>query len=161
MTLREEPVKKVLALVVAVVALSAAGIAYAALSPQGGTFQSGTVAFGGGHALILGTDKTFSFYAKSGHGTFDRNGTVVGFSCETIVGNAAVLGGAWTVKGENFMVEVVDNGPPSGTGAPAGDQISTDEIGSGKAPKVCPAPSDFHPFELDTVDAGDITVHSS
>jgi len=150
--------KKILVLAVAVVALSAAGIAYSALS-QSGTFQKGTSVFGGGHAVIVGSDRTFSLYARNGHGTVIRNGTALAFTCATIVGNTAVLGGKSTVKGQYFMMEVVDNGLP--VGGPSGDQISPFIIGTGAAPTTCPAPSDFDPVELDTVDAGDITVHTS
>jgi hypothetical protein len=150
--------KRILVLAVAVVALSAAGIAYAALS-QSGTFQKGTSVFGGGHAVIFGFDHTFSLYARNGHGTVIRDGTAVPVTCATLVGNAAVLGGKWTVKGQYFEMEVVDNGLPAG--GPSGDQISPFSIGVGAAPTICPAPGDFNPGQLDTVDAGDFTVHAS
>jgi hypothetical protein len=135
----------------------AAGIAYSALSPN--EFETGTVVFGGRHAVILGHDRTFSITARNGRGTVVRSGIVLGITCETIVGDAAVVGGTFAT-GEYFLLEVVDNGLP--VGGPAGDQISPFLINTGKPPVICPAPGDLNPApELDTVDAGDITVHLS
>jgi hypothetical protein len=148
--------KRVLAVMAVAVALAAAGIAYSAHTS--GTFQNANVAFGGGHAVILGFDRTFSLSATNGKGTVVRSGIVVGVKCETIVGNAAVLGGNFTQPGQYYYLEVVDNGLP--VGGPAGDQISPFIVNAGKLPKVCPTPGDLNPAELDTVDAGDITVHA-
>src|SRR5947209_6579557 len=82
---------------------------------------------------------------------------VVYITCETIEGNAAVLGGGPLANGQFFEMEVVDNGLPV-DGNTAGDQISPFVLLSGatSAPTTCPAPSQFNPGELDTVDAGDI-----
>jgi len=148
--------KRVMVVAFGVVCLAAAGVAYSAMSTS--PYQNADVIFGGGHAVVLGFDKTFSIGVKNGKGTIVRNGTVVGVTCATIEGNAAVMGGAWSIAGQNFFIEVVDNGLPSS--GPAGDETSPFLVDSGKPPKVCPSPSDFNPVELDTVDAGDITVHA-
>ena len=150
--------KKGVTLVLAVAAVPVAGIAYAAQSPSG--FPHGDVVVGGGHAVILGFDRTFSIGAINGKGTVVRSGLVHRVTCETVVGNAAVVGGpSAQVAGDFYELEVVDNGLP--VNGPAGDQISPFVIDVGSAPTTCPTPSQLGAIELDTVDAGDVTVNSS
>ena len=152
--------KKLATFGLVVVALSAAAVVYAAKPSPG--FPNADLVFGGGHAVILGSGRTFSLSATRSGGTVMRDGGVVRITCETIEGNAAVLGGGpLAANGQFFEMEVVDNGLPV-DGNTAGDQISPFILLSGatSAPTTCPAPSQFNPGELDTVDAGDIIVHA-
>ena len=151
--------KKLAIFGLAVVALSAAAVVYAAKPSPG--FPNADLVFGGGHAVILGSGRTFSLSATRNGGTVMRDGGVTLVTCETIEGNAAVLGGGPLANGNFFEMEVVDNGLPV-DGNTSGDQISPFIVLSGatSAPTTCPAPSQFDPLELDTVDAGDIIVHA-
>jgi hypothetical protein len=150
-----------------VVAVSvAAGIAYSAKPNPG--FPNKDMVFGGGHFVFAGNSHTFSVSGVAGTGTlvYSTGSMVARFSCVTVTGNVAVVGGF--VTSSTFAANVglpvemyfVDNGQPAGSTV-GGDEVSPILIG-GNLTGTCPAVVDASQApELDAVDAGDVTVHAA
>ena len=158
--------KRAAAVLVAVVVVSAAGIAYSAKTPSG--FPNANTVFGGGHFVAFGVaGHNFSVTASGGTGTlvYSTDQIVAQITCLNVAGNVAVAAGVIvsTADGSNVGDPVTmyfeDNGQPSGTSV-GGDAVSPIIIGSGAAPKTCPAANLGDAPEMDAVDAGDIAVHA-
>ena len=170
--------KRTAALVAAVAAVSAAGIAYAAITtptessaaiqykaPPTGLPKADTV-FGGGHFVFGGIDHNFSVTATNGSGTlvYSAGSTVAQITCLNISGNVAVVAGTIVSSanasnvGAPVEMYFEDNGQPNGS-AVGGDDVSPLEF-PGSAPKTCPTADISKALEVDALDAGDITVHA-
>ena len=159
--------KRVAALLVALAAVSATGIAYSA-KPSSGLPNADTVV-GGGHFVAFGTGHNFSVSVTGGNGVlvYSASGIVAQITCANVSGNVAVVGGTITSSTNasflNAPVEMYfeDNGDPAGTSV-GGDLVSPIEIlDAGSAPgKNCPAADITQAAEQDSVDAGDIIVHA-
>jgi hypothetical protein len=161
--------KRAAAVLLAVAAVSAAGIAYAATTPSG--FSRADTVFGGGHFVIAGTSasENFSITATNGTGTLvSSQGQIVAqITCLNVSGNVAVVVG--TVRSsanggslDGSVVEMYfeDNGQPSSGGSVGGDDVSPLFLPS-SPPKTCPAADISNaPGGVSPLDAGDIAVHA-
>ncbi len=154
--------KRLAVLGLAIGALSVAGLTYVAESRSAVPPNVGFV-FGGGDAVILNHNRTFSIGVANGRGTLVRSAMVVHITCERVVVNAAVLGGRFNGEpaGQYLEIEVVDNGLP--VNGPAGDQITPFVVLAGRPPLVCSTPIQFNlirggPWPLSNVAHGDIVV---
>jgi hypothetical protein len=154
-------------LAVTVVAVSvAAGIAYSAKPNPG--FPNKDMVFGGGHFVFAGNSHTFSVSDVAGPGTlvYSAGSMVARLTCLTVTGNVAVVAGSVTSStlpanvGLPVEMYFVDNGQPRGSTL-GGDEVSPILIG-GNLTGTCPAVADASQApELDSLDAGDVTVHAA
>jgi len=165
------------AALLAAAAVSAAGIAYAAITaptessaaiqykapPTG--FPNANTVFGGGHFTFI-NDHNFSVTATNGSGTlvYSVDAVIAQITCLNVAGNVAVVAGTIvsTADGSNVGTPIEmyfeDNGQPHGSSV-GGDVVSPLEL-LDSAPKTCPAADISNAPEMDALDAGDITVHA-
>jgi hypothetical protein len=167
--------KKTAALLAAA-AVSAAGIAYAAITAPTESsaaiqyktptaFPNADTVFGGGHFTFF-NDHNFSVTATNGSGTlvYSVDAVVAQITCLNVSGKVAVVAGTIvsTADGSNVGTPIEmyfeDNGQPHGTTV-GGDVVSPLEL-LDSAPKTCPAANISNAPVLDALDAGDITVHA-
>jgi hypothetical protein len=160
--------KRAAAVLLAVAAMSAAGIAYAATAPSG--FPRADTVFGGGHFVIAGTSasENFSITATNGTGTLvSSQGQIVAqITCLNVSGKVAVVvatvrsSAGGSLDGSVVEEYFEDNGQPGSGGSVGGDDVSALFLPS-SPPKTCPAADISNaPGGVSPLDAGDIAVHA-
>jgi hypothetical protein len=164
--------KRLLALLLAATALTAAGVAYSSATPDG--LPNHDVVFGGGKFDFPGTTlvRNFGVTARRdgerGEGTLQYQRFRVEITCVRIDGNAAVIGGILRASPDGAGLGIpasmyfVDNGPAVGQNV-GGDMVSALDLfgpgeNAGALPGTCPAADPS--LATQPLYSGDIVVHA-